>query len=83
MIPTDPEYIPSPEDDGKVVIRSLVYPDRIRHDPVWNSSNHVDTIPRNYMANLTYDCGSARKFIKPDGTQIGKKLKIQVVGVWI
>merc|ERR1719445_600072 len=27
-------------------------------------------IPRNYMANLTYDCGSAREFVEGDGVTV-------------
>ena len=66
-IPTDPEYVDLPRDDGKVDIRSLLYPSRERMDMIWNSSNAANLIPRNYIANLTYTCGSARKFITPDG----------------
>ena len=67
VIPSDPEYVGLPQDDGKVDIRSLFYPSRERRDMTWNSSNAADLIPRNYVVNLTYTCGSARKFITSDG----------------
>ena len=73
-IPTHPEYENLPADDGKVVIQSLVYPALARADMTWNSSQAAAAIPRNYAANLTYTCGTARKFTAPDGTQVLRTL---------
>ena len=67
---TDPAYIGLPEDDGKVYINSKIYPAQTLDNKVWNSSNSATMIPHNYMANLSYVCGSARKFIAPDGRQL-------------
>ena len=33
----------------------------------WNSTFDQVAIPKNYMANLTYDCGTAREFLDADG----------------
>ena len=73
-IPTHPEYENLPADDGKVEIQSLVYPALARADMTWNSSQAAAAIPRNYAANLTYTCGTARKFTAPDGTQVLRTL---------
>ena len=59
-------YTPK-QDDGRVTINSLVYPvvpveTRISNLVKKSTYNNTD-IPRNYMTNLTYECGSARKFL--------------------
>ena len=71
-IPTHTEYTLI-EDDGTVTINGLTYPtypqeNRISND-VWNSTMNNLLIAKNYMANLTYDCGSAREFFYDDGSQ--------------
>ena len=70
VIPTDPEYTLT-SDDGKVVIRSIVYPTHPtvnRRDWTKRSTFNNTEIPRNYMANLTYHCGSAREFLLSGGS---------------
>ena len=69
-IPTDPEYTLA-SDDGTVTVQSIVYPTYpqvIRDDFTRRSDFNNTLIPRNYMANLTYHCGSARQFLQPDGS---------------
>ena len=62
-VPTHEEYT-LPSDDGSVHIEALDYPEMKRTDIVYNSNQTNSTLlPRNYMANLTYNCGSAREFI--------------------
>ena len=51
-IPSHPDYS-LPGDDGKVVYTSMLYPERITVDGLFNSSYNRSTIPSNYMANLT------------------------------
>lgn len=66
-IPTSKEYILD-KDDGKVIIEALLYPSLQDNSAVFNSSYNYTEIPRNYNVNLTYTCGSARKFVKDDGS---------------
>ena len=70
LVPTHTEYTLS-EDDGTVTINSLEYPvlptDLRTTDLVVDSTYNHSLIPRNYMANLTYRCGSAREFLDVDG----------------
>ena len=70
-IPTNPEYI-LPSDDGTIVINSLIYPvypiEERTTNLVLNSTNNFQDFPQNYMANLTYSCGSAREFHYADGS---------------
>lgn len=62
-VPTHSEYTLAAY-DGTVTINSLVYPALTRtQDMIRNSDVAASTLPRNYMANLTYTCGSARRFI--------------------
>ena len=69
-MPTHTEY-PLSSDDGTVTINSLEYPvlpTEIRTtDLVVDSTYNHSLIPRNYMANLTYRCGSAREFLDSEG----------------
>ena len=69
-VPTHSEYTDS-QDDGTVTINSLQYPvvpSEVRTtNLVLKSEYNSSFIPRNYMANLTYYCGSARKFLDADG----------------
>ena len=72
-IPTHSEYSDS-KDDGTVTINSLVYPvhpsiTRI-NNLVLKSEYNSSFIARNYMANLTYQCGSARKFLDSEGVHL-------------
>ncbi len=72
IIPTHTEFA-LVSDDGTVTINGLIYPtypveNRISND-VWNSTKNNTLIAKNYMANLTYDCGSAREFFYEDGSQ--------------
>ena len=61
-IPTHQEYVLA-KDDGTVLINSLVYPELTRtKDLLVNSSRDSSLLPRNFDANLTYTCGSARLF---------------------
>ena len=69
-IPTHSEYS-LPSDDGKVVIQTLEYPTHPTYNRMeyhLNSSWSSDLIPKNYMTNLSYWCGSAREFVSPDGS---------------
>ena len=71
IIPTHTEYT-LVSDDGTVAMNGLIYPTypiENRINEVWNSSRNNTLIAKNYMANLTYDCGSAREFFYDDGTQ--------------
>ena len=74
----DPPEIPTHTDytltkwDGTVTINGLQYPiipspENRTTNLVWNSTYDAIAIPKNYMANLTYDCGTARKFLNSDG----------------
>ena len=66
-VPTHAEYT-LPFHDGYVHVRALEYPEMNRTDVVYNSSQTNSTLlPRNYMTNLTYNCGSGRKFIRENG----------------
>ena len=72
-IPTDPEYVLS-SDDGTITINSLLYPvypeeTRTTNKVLDSTNNEIYYFPRNYMANLTYQCGSAREFFYSDGSQ--------------
>ena len=72
IIPTHSEYTLI-SDDGTVTVNSLIYPvypseNRIV-DQVLNSTENNTLIPKNYMTNLTYNCGSAREFFYEDGSQ--------------
>ena len=72
LIPTHTEYA-LVSDDGTVTINAIIYPtypveNGISND-VWNSTKNNTLVAKNYMANLTYDCGSAREFFYEDGTQ--------------
>ena len=70
-IPTHTEYTLI-KDDGTVTINGLTYPtypQEIKISNVWNSSMNNKFIAKNYMANLTYDCGSAREFFYDDDSQ--------------
>ena len=69
-IPTNEEYI-LPSDDGKVTIEALIYPSLQNIGGILNSTHNFTDIPRNYNTNLTYTCGSARKFLKTDGKHLG------------
>ena len=78
VIPTHEEYFISAADgniywnDGSVTINSLeypTYPTETRISNLVKDSNFSNSlIPRNYMANLTYHCGTAREFKLPDGS---------------
>ena len=69
-IPTHWEYTDT-KDDGTVTINSLTYPvipNEMRTTDLVKTSEYNNTlIARNYMANLTYHCGSARKFLLSTG----------------
>ena len=72
VIPTNPEYTLS-KDDGTVTVNSLQYPvypteNRVEN-MILNSTENNTLLAKNYMANLTYHCGSAREFFYEDGTQ--------------
>ena len=72
VIPTHTEYT-LVSDDGTVTVNSLIYPTypaEIRvTDAVFNSTENNTMIAKNYMANLTYHCGSAREFFYEDESQ--------------
>lgn len=42
-----------PEDDGKVIINKLDYPEGTPHTLVFRSDRNNTEIAKNYMANLT------------------------------
>ena len=69
-VPSHSEYSLS-SDDGTVTINSLQYPviptETRTTDLVLDSTYNHSLIPRNFMANLTYRCGSAREFLDSDG----------------
>ena len=67
VIPTDSEYTLD-EDDGYVIVNSLEYPSLSRTTDLklLSTFNNID-IAKNYMANLTYHCGSAREFFDEEG----------------
>ena len=67
VIPTDSEYTLD-EDDGYVIVNSLQYPSLSRTTDLklLSTFNNID-IAKNYMANLTYHCGSAREFFVEEG----------------
>lgn len=64
QIPNHPNYT-LPSDYGHVVYQSMIYPQLTTNS---NSTTNFTEIPRNYMANLTYYCGSAREFLNYDGS---------------
>ena len=71
VIPTHTEYTLA-SDDGKITINSLVYPiyptkARTSNLEMNSTQNHLK-FANNYMANLTYRCGSAREFFYADGS---------------
>ena len=73
MIPTHSEYTLA-QWDGRVLINGLQYPiipvENRTTNLEWTSDhNEGSTIPKNYMANLTYSCGSAREFFYSDDSQ--------------
>ena len=59
--------------DGSVTINSLQYPVHPTENRLTDlkkiSTFNTSEIPRNYMANLTYRCGSAREFFFEDDSQ--------------
>ena len=56
------------QDDGYVVVDSMEYPSLIKTaDQKYLSSYNNTKIAKNYMANLTYHCGSAREFFYGGG----------------
>ena len=63
-------FQPFPKDDGTVTINSLLYPvipvETRTTDLVKKSTYNNTLISRNYMTNLTYQCGSARMFLDRD-----------------
>ena len=65
MIPTHDEYTLT-KWDGTVTINGLQYPilpqENRTSDLVWTSEYSNTIIPKNYMVNLTYHCGSGREF---------------------
>ena len=64
LVPTHEVYT-LPSDDGIVQVQAVEYPQMTRTDVIYNSTQtNSSWLPRNYMTNLTYKCGSARKFIK-------------------
>ena len=69
-IPTHSEYTDT-KDDGRVTINSLLYPvipvETRTSNLVRKSTYNNTDLPRNYMANLTYECGAARKFKDREG----------------
>ena len=69
VIPTDSEYTLD-KDDGYVIVNSIEYPSLTRTEnlKLLSTFNNVD-IAKNYMANLTYHCGSAREFFNEDGSR--------------
>ena len=73
VIPTHSEYLLE-SDDGTVTINSLIYPtypyEERFENIVFNSTYPNDLIDKNYMANLTYHCGSAREFLRQDGSHV-------------
>ena len=74
--PTHKEYT-LPAYDGSVHMRSLLYPVvpvLSRTDVHYNSSYDPSLLARNYMANLTYNCGSARRFITDAGPEEGQSM---------
>ena len=69
-VPTHTEYTDS-QDDGTVTISSLLYPvipvETRTTNRVERSDYNQSQIAGNYMANLTYYCGSARQFLDSEG----------------
>ena len=65
--PTHTEYT-RPEDDGTVEAASLSYPALTPALVILNSTHNSSVLPRNYLANLTYECGAARQFLLEDGS---------------
>ena len=65
IIPTHDEYTLS-KWDGTVTINGLQYPilpeENRTSDLIWTSEYSNTIIPKNYMVNLTYHCGSGREF---------------------
>ena len=59
-----------PENDGVVFAESLSYPDLTRTSITEDSFYNFSLLPRNYMANLTYQCGAAREFLHQAKTVI-------------
>ena len=59
-----------PENDGVVSAESLSYPDLTRTSITKDSFYNSSLLPRNYMANLTYQCGAAREFLHQAHTVI-------------
>ena len=82
-VPTHSEYTLSAY-DGTVTINSLVYPSLTRtRDMIRNSkTSNSSTLPRNYMANLTYTCGSARMFLTSDGEVDDQNMTCQWDKTW-
>ena len=71
LIPTHSEYTLT-TDDGSVTVNSIIYPTYPsvnRFSEVFISTKNNTELPKNYMANLTYHCGSAREFFYDNGTQ--------------
>ena len=67
-VPTHEEYTLA-DYDGTVRVTNLSYPSLQRTQLTTNSSLPATGLPRNYMANLTYTCGSARRFITDSGPE--------------
>ena len=67
-VPTHTEYT-LPAYDGSVKVTSMTdWPSLIRSQNMYNSTTTNSTsLARNYMTNLTYTCGSARRFMTSEG----------------
>ena len=66
-IPTSEEYT-LPADYGKVHIEALIYPNLTDNGVMTSFMYNHSAMPRNYNANLSYNCGKARHFSLPNGS---------------
>ena len=84
-VPTHTEYTLSSY-DGTVHVRAREYPVVTvlnRTDVIYNSMQTNSTLlPRNYMTNLTYNCGSARNFITEAGPVVETDMTCQWNRTW-
>ena len=84
-VPTSEEYT-LPVYDGMVHVVSLDYPVvpvMNETDVVFNSSQTTNKLlPRNYLANLTYNCGRARNFMTESGGQVEMNMTCQWDKTW-
>ena len=85
-VPTSVEYT-LPAYDGSVHVASMVYPVvpvMNRTESRYNSSTTTGKLlPRNYLTNLTYSCGSARNFITDSGAVEFQNMSCQWDRSWL